>query len=167
MCHADISPIPRDPFVSRTVSGLGHTFALRVQHERAWILYARVAARTRACAYVAVLGLRDGHTAASVQTQLDGWATTATIAGYASTNVSHLLVRQLPRIRTVLRGFVRVEVQGRRGKGTGRRGERICRDRRHVEPLCRDSSCAMCVVCRKRDGARHTPRLRRRRDPFL
>lgn len=126
-----------------------------------------VAARTRACAYVAVLGLRDGHTAASVQTQLDGWATTATIAGYASTNVSHLLVRQLPRIRTVLRGFVRVEVQGRRGKGTGRRGERICRDRRHVEPLCRDSSCAMCVVCRKRDGARHTPRLRRRRDPFL
>lgn len=56
-----------------------------IRHGRAWILYARVPARIRACAYVAVLGLRDGHTAASVQTQLDGWATTATIAGYAST----------------------------------------------------------------------------------
>lgn len=43
----------------------------------------------------------------------------------------------------------------------------MCHDRRHVESLCRDSSCAMCVVCRKRDAARHQgARLRGDAMPF-
>lgn len=85
---------------------------------------ARTGTHTRV-RYVAVLGLRDGHMAASVQTQLGRLATTATIAGYASTNVSHLPVRQLPRIRTryyVASPLVLVEVQERRGKERGGEG---------------------------------------------
>lgn len=47
------------------------------------------------------------------------------------------------------------------GRGGGRDTvQRVCRDRRHVESLCRDSSCAMCVVCCKRDAARHTAQPR-------
>lgn len=92
--------------------------------------------------------------------------TTATIAGYASTNVSHLPVRQFSRIRRVLRGFTTGVCEGQGTKDAVDTMERICRDRRHVESLCRDSSCAVCVVCRKRDAARHTAQLRGDAMPF-
>ncbi|KAG7213221.1 hypothetical protein KM043_002532 [Ampulex compressa] len=55
-----------------------------------------------------------------------------------------------------------------RGGGQGGRGDaaqRIWHDRRHVGSLCRGSSCAMCVVCGKRDAARHTGA--EMRDAFL
>lgn len=97
-------------------------------------------------------------------------ATTATIAGYASSaNVSHPLVRQFTRIDPKNITWLYGEGVRDRGqwspKDQGRGGgrdtvQRVCRDRRHVESLCRDSSCAMCVVCCKRDAARHTAQPR-------
>lgn len=165
MYCADTPSVPRDPLVS----GRGHTFALRVQHGRAWILYARVPARTHACATWRSLAYVTGIWP---QVCKRSWT-----AGYNRDNCGLRVHERVPFARSavaedpneVLRGFASRARRGARKtrKGEGRRGKRICRDRRHVEPLCRDSSCAMCVVCRKRDGARHTARLRRRCDPFL